>query len=65
MKLSATISGGEESTNLARQLDELYTEYAPWVFLVNYVDLYGVNNDIVWKPYPHEYRLFLDVEFRD
>ena len=50
---------------LARQLDELYTEYAPWVFLVNYVDLYGVRNNIVWKPYPHEYRLFLDVEFRD
>jgi peptide/nickel transport system substrate-binding protein len=65
VKLSATISGGEESTNLARQLDELYTEYAPWVFLVNYVDLYGVRNNIVWKPYPHEYRLFLDVEFRD
>ena len=61
-ELNAMLSGSEESIALARELDELYIEYAPWVFVVNFVDLFGVNNDVDWKPYPFESRYFLDVK---
>jgi peptide/nickel transport system substrate-binding protein len=63
-ELNATESGSPESIELARELDELYIEYAPWVFVVNFVDLFGVSNDIEWKPYPFESRYFVDVKPR-
>ncbi len=63
--LGLTVSGSAESIQQARALDELFTEYAPWVFLLNFVDLYGVSNDIDWMPYPLETRYFLDARLRE
>lgn len=61
-ELASLPSGSPESIELARQLDAQWTEYAPWVFVVNYVDLYGVSNKLDWKPYSHESRFFIDVK---
>jgi peptide/nickel transport system substrate-binding protein len=61
-ELNALPSASPESIELARELDELYIEYAPWVFVVNFVDLFGVSNDVDWTPYPFESRYFLDVK---
>jgi peptide/nickel transport system substrate-binding protein len=47
---------------LARELDALFTDYAPWVFLINYIDLYGVRNDLTWTPHPMEKRLFIEAK---
>ena len=63
-ELNAMLSGSEDSIALARELDELYIEYAPWAFVVNFVDLFGVSNDIEWTPYPFESRYFVDVKPR-
>ena len=60
-QLNATLSGSSESADLARNLDELYIEYAPWVFVTNFVDIYGVSNKVEWGPYPFESRYFVDV----
>jgi peptide/nickel transport system substrate-binding protein len=64
-QLVAMPSGSPESIKLARQLNDLYIEYAPWAFVLNYVDLYGVSNKVEWKPYPHEMRFFTDVKPRE
>ena len=61
-ELNAMVSGSPESIELARELDELYIDYTPWVFVVNFVDLFGVSNEVDWKPYPFESRYFLDVK---
>lgn len=63
-ELAALPSGSPESIELARELDELFIEYTPWVFVVNFVDLFGVSNAIEWKPYPFESRYFIDVKPR-
>lgn len=63
-ELVALPSGSPESIKLARQLDDLFTDYAPWVFVTNYVDLYGVSNKVDWKPYSYECRYFVDVKPR-
>ncbi len=62
--LSLTATGSEESISQARALDEMVTDYAPWAFLVNYVDIYGISNKIEWQPYPTEMRLFHDLRLR-
>lgn len=64
-QLVAMPSGSPESIELARQLNDLYIEYAPWAFVLNYVDLYGVSNKVEWRPYPHEMRFFTDVKPRE
>lgn len=64
-QLVAMPSGSPESIELARQLNDLYIEYAPWAFVLNYVDLYGVSNKVEWRPYPHEMRFFTDVKARE
>jgi peptide/nickel transport system substrate-binding protein len=63
-ELASLPSGSAESIRLARQLDDLFTDFAPWVFVVNYVDLYGVSNKVDWKPYSYEARYFIDVRPR-
>jgi peptide/nickel transport system substrate-binding protein len=63
-ELGAVPSGSPESIELARALDEEIIEYAPWVYVVNFVDLFGVSNDVEWKPYPFESRYFVDVQPR-
>ena len=62
--LSLTATGSEESISQARALDEMVTDYAPWAFLVNYVDIYGISNKIEWAPFPTEMRLFHDLRLR-
>ena len=64
-ELTSLPSGSEESIRVAREIDGIWTDYAPWVFLINYVDLYGVSNQIDWKPYPGELRIFVDVRPAD
>ena len=63
-ELARTATGDPRRIELAQQLDQQWTEYAPWVFLINYVDLYGVNNRVDWKPYAIENRYFLDARPR-
>jgi peptide/nickel transport system substrate-binding protein len=60
-QLASMASGAPETTKLARQLDDLFIDYAPWAFVTNYVDLYGVSNKVNWKPYSYEMRYFVDV----
>lgn len=64
-ELGTLASGSPESVALARKLDKLFTEYAPWAFVINYVDLYGVSEKVDWKPYPFESRFFIDVKPRE
>jgi hypothetical protein len=33
--------------------------------MINYVDLYGVNNRVDWQPYAIENRYFLDAKPRN
>ena len=63
-ELARTTTGDPRRIEPARQLDQQWTEYAPWVFLINFVDIYGVNNRVDWKPYPIENRHFLDAKPR-
>jgi len=61
-RLNAMGTASPESIELATELDELYIEYAPWVFVVNFVDLFGVSNEVEWEPYSFESRYFMDVK---
>ena len=63
-KLAGMPSGTPEAIKLAREIDDLYIDYAPWVYVTNYVDLYGVSNKLDWKPYSYEMRYFVDVKAR-
>jgi peptide/nickel transport system substrate-binding protein len=63
--LGLTTTGSEESIRQSRELDTLVSDYAPWTFLVNYVDIYGISNEIDWKPFPTEMRLFHDLRLRE
>jgi peptide/nickel transport system substrate-binding protein len=62
--LASLPSGAPETIKLAQQLDDEWIDYAPWVFVTNYVDQYGVSNKIDWKPYSYEMRYFIDVKPR-
>ena len=60
-ELGSMASGSPEASKLGRELDELWTDYAPWVFLVNFVDLYGVSNEVDWTPYSTEDLAYSDA----
>ena len=45
-------------------MDRTWTQFAPWVFLINFQDLYGVSNNIEWKPYSTEQRPLVDIKLR-
>jgi peptide/nickel transport system substrate-binding protein len=62
--LALTLSGSPEAIELGRALDGAVVDFAPWVFLFNYVDFYGVSDQIDWKPYPTEQRLLHTVRLR-
>jgi peptide/nickel transport system substrate-binding protein len=62
--LSLTLSGSPESIEMARALNAEVVEFAPWIFLFNYVDFYGISNRIDWQPYPTEQRLLHTVRLR-
>ncbi len=60
-QLGLLTSGSPEATRMAREMDRTWTEFAPWVFLINFQDLYGVSNAIEWKPYSTEQRPLVDI----
>jgi ABC-type transport system substrate-binding protein len=55
-------SGAPETIELARELDDQVVEYAPWVFVLNYIDLFGVSEEVDWQPYPFESRYLWDAQ---
>lgn len=60
--LGLLTSGSPEATKAARDMDRTWSEFAPWVFLINYQDLYGVSNNIEWQPYSTEQRPLVDIK---
>ena len=63
-RLGLLTSGSPAALKLAHDMDRTWTEFAPWVFLVNFQDLYGVSNTIEWKPYSTEQRPLVDIKPR-
>jgi peptide/nickel transport system substrate-binding protein len=63
-RLGLMTSGRPEALALARAMDHTWSDFAPWVFLINYQDLYGVRNAIEWKPYSTEQRPVVDMKPR-
>lgn len=47
---AAETSDRRQLGRLLRQLERLMREHAPFVFLFQYADLYGVNTDLRWSP---------------
>jgi ABC-type transport system substrate-binding protein len=48
-------------------LDTLQAEaldFAPWILLVNLVDVYGLSDRVEWAPFPTETRYFYDAKPR-
>jgi peptide/nickel transport system substrate-binding protein len=48
-------------------LDRLQAEaldWAPWIMLVNLVDVYALSDRVEWRPFPTEYRNFKDARPR-
>ena len=48
-------------------LDRLQAEaldWAPWILLVNLVDIYAVSDRVDWEPFPTEFRNFYDAKPR-
>lgn len=48
-------------------LDRLQAEaldWAPWILLVNLVDIYALSDRVDWEPFPTEYRNFKDARPR-
>jgi hypothetical protein len=48
-------------------LDRLQAEaldWAPWILLVNLVDIYALSDRVDWEPFPTEYRNFKDARVR-
>ncbi len=63
-RLGLMASGSPEALELARAMDRTWSDFAPWVFLINFQDLYGVRNAIEWKPYSTEQRPLVDIKLR-
>lgn len=49
---------------LLNKLQAEALDFAPWIFLVNLKDVYGLSNKIEWQPYPTETRIFIDAKPR-
>jgi len=50
-----------------QMLDRLQAEaleWAPWIMLVNLVDVYALSDRVDWEPYPLEFRNFKDARLR-
>jgi len=39
-------------------------DYAPWVLVLNYKDIYGLSSKVEWKPFPNERRNMYDAQPR-
>jgi hypothetical protein len=42
----------------------IYNEHVPWVWLWHQQDIYGVSNNVDWKPRPDELLTFEEASFR-
>ena len=49
---------------LLYKMQEEVMEFAPWVLLLNFKDIYALNNKVDWKPFPNERRNMYDARAR-
>jgi peptide/nickel transport system substrate-binding protein len=49
---------------LLYQLQVEVMDYAPWVLVLNYKDIYGLSDKVDWQPYPNERRHMYDAQVR-
>jgi peptide/nickel transport system substrate-binding protein len=49
---------------LLYKLQEEIMEYAPWVLVLNFKDIYALNSKVDWKPFPSERRDMYDAQPR-
>jgi len=49
---------------LLYKLQEEIMDFAPWVLVLNYKDIYGLSNKVDWKPFPNENRQMYDAKPR-
>jgi peptide/nickel transport system substrate-binding protein len=63
-RVSVLSPGNTERRALLNKLQAQALDWAPWIFLINNVDLYALSNRVEWQPYPIEYRDFRDVKIR-
>lgn len=54
----------EKRLKLYEQLNDLVHEKAPWLFLHQQIDLYGVNQALDWKPRSDEALRLLEIRLR-
>jgi len=63
-EVGALAADNPRRLELLNKLQEEVLEFAPWVWLINYVDIYAMNSKVDWKPYPHEVRYMWDAKPR-
>jgi len=63
-RVSVLPQGNQERQSALNKLQAEALDWAPWVFLMNDVDLYALSDRVTWQPYPTEYRYFLDAKPR-
>jgi ABC-type transport system substrate-binding protein len=49
---------------LLHRLQAEIMDYAPWVLVLNYQDIYGLSRKVEWKPFPNENRKMYDARPR-
>ena len=57
-------SCSDESKALLAKMNKDVVDFAPWVFLVNFNDLYGGSDEIEWRPWATEIRMLYEVDLR-
>ena len=55
-------SCSDESKALLSKMNNEVVEFAPWVFLINCNELYGVSDEIVWRPWSTEIRMLYEID---
>lgn len=63
-RVSVLPTGNAERRTLLNKLQAEALDFAPWIFLINLVDVYALSNKIEWQPYSIEYRDFRDAQSR-
>jgi hypothetical protein len=57
-------SGNTERRTLLNKLQAEALDWAPWILLINNMDIYALSDKIDWQPYSIEYRDFRDAKAR-
>jgi peptide/nickel transport system substrate-binding protein len=63
-RVSILPPGNAERRTLLNKLQAEALDWAPWIFLINNVDIYALSDKIDWQPYSIEYRDFRDAKVR-